>query len=219
MNIAERLFLSLIAMAACSALPTNQRFHHHRSRQHSKPTKWQRINTQTSHAADDETPSPNSHTPENFKSVYVTFSPDKPESPPWMEPGHRRRQKRSVNITDSSPHIKTPVCESLGHWVEKQTAEDMFSNTVRVVQKIDIGGTRMNQYFYETYCRQENCQCRGIDTENYTSQCESKTIWVYAKIIDAFDTVGWNYIKLRAACGCSVTEKEREQSIWGDVFR
>lgn len=111
------------------------------------------------------------------------------------------------------------VCESTGAWVEKQTALDMYGNTLRIVQSIDIGGTRMTQYFYERYCAEENCQCRGIDTVNYTSKCETKNTWVKAKVMDHFDNVGWNYISVRSACGCSVTEKEQEEeSIWDELF-
>lgn len=154
--------------------------------------------------------------PPQYASVYVQFSSRPPVSPPWASASQRRRERRN---SDAGVDLMTrPVCESVSQWHSKTEAEDMWGNRVPVVQSIDINGRRVNQYFFETYCASENCTCHGIDTQQYTSKCESKHIWAYAKTVDSQNNQGWNLIKLRGSCSCSVTRiYEERDSLWDDL--
>lgn len=157
--------------------------------------------------------------PPQYASVYVRFSSQPPVSPPWISNGQRRGRNRARRSSDDSIDLVTrPACESISRWHSKTEAEDMWGNKVPVVQSIDVNGARVNQYFFETYCTRENCTCHGIDTQLYTSKCKSKHIWAYAKTIDSQNNQGWNLIKLRGSCSCSVTRiDEGRDSLWDDL--
>ena len=106
-----------------------------------------------------------------------------------------------------------PVCKSISEWVEGTTAEDIWGNTVEVLQKIDIGNTLVNQYFYETYCEVEQTTCTGIDTRSYTSVCSSKHIWAHAKVKTPSGEEGWAIIKVRGSCNCSLFKRTGQQAV------
>lgn len=157
--------------------------------------------------------------PKQYESIYVRFASAAPETPPWVTLDNfiSDRAKRSLNIS-SNPHVRRSVCESVSQWVEKTEAEDMWGNRLRVLQQISVGNTRINQYFFETFCATEGCACEGIDTTRYTSNCGNKHIWAYAKTVDSIGNQGWNLIKLRGSCTCTITPKQNEfQSIWDDL--
>ncbi len=114
------------------------------------------------------------------------------------------RDRRSL-----SEYVYTSVCDSVSEWVEKMDAKDMWGNHVQVLQEIDIGGgVRVNQYFYETRCRQEKTACIGIDTHNYFSVCENKYVWAYAKVATRRQEVGWSLIKIRGSCNCALFKRK-----------
>ena len=129
---------------------------------------------------------------------------------------HKKRERRSKrSAIDHFLHV--PVCQSVSNWVERTHAEDLWGNTVQVLQEIDIGGARVNQYFYETYCREENTSCIGIDTSQYMSMCKSKHVWAYARIRTSAGDEGWNLIKIRGSCNCALykVQDDKEFDIFG----
>ena len=204
MRLVESILLLAAYMAASQAHPSAKRHQH-------KNTNIEELNSNSTDLH---------KTPVQYKSIYVQFASKMPAAPPWTPPSDSlelNRTRRSTNRT--THHIRTSVCDSISRWVAKTTADDMWGNTVNVVQKIDVNGARMNQYFFETHCVREHCQCRGIDTTQYNSKCESKHIFAYAKVVDSVGTEGWNLIKLRGSCSCSITAKVDEiyQSIWDDL--
>lgn len=149
--------------------------------------------------------------PNAYKSAYVQFSPLTPNNSPV-----RNRLNRIKRGNEG--HLRQQVCNSTSRWMMKSTAVDIWGNRVNVLRTIDIRGVRLHQYFYETYCQRENCECRGINTRHYNSKCESRLIWAYAKVANRFGTKGWNIIKLRGSCTCSITERadDTQHSIWDD---
>ena len=122
------------------------------------------------------------------------------EASPKHAPSRTKRQ-----AFDEFMHV--PVCKSISDWVERTEAHDMWGNKVEVLQEIEIGGTRVNQYFYETYCREEKASCLGIDTSRYFSVCKNKHVWAYAKIRTKVGDEGWNLIKIRGSCNCALYSK------------
>lgn len=209
MRPTKSILLLVMYIAVGHTYPSIQRSQHKTSKDNSKhDSQKSNINSTEIH-----------HAPKEYQSIYVRFAPQIPETPPWQPPDGPAapRTKRSTN--PSMHPIKQSVCESVSNWVEKTTAEGMWGNTLTVAQKIDISGTRVHQYFYETRCVEEHCQCLGIDTTRYTSKCESQHIWAYAKVTDSYGTEGWNLIKLRGGCGCLITAKveERYESLWNDL--
>lgn len=217
MLMSESLLLlsaAIVAMALANPVPHAHR-HGHQSR-HSNSSN----NTNTSNT--NLIKELNLMIPQQYQSIYVLFADRMPESPPpWYQvtSGVINRRRRSSDDTSSHAHIPQSVCDSRKQWVMKETAIDTNGANVTVVQRISVNGMRINQYFYETTCLQENCQCRGIDTDRYSSKCENKYIWAYAKVRDNYGTVAWNLIKLGGSCGCSITELtvDPDQSIWDDL--
>lgn len=205
MRLVELIFYIAASMAVSRATPESQREKQISTKEHSS----QEIESNSATEQD---------IPDAYKSIYVRFSATTPDDIPSNFPKseHLSRRKRSAGNTR---HIKQQVCDTISRWVTKSTAQTMWGSTVNVARTMDISGTRVNQYFYETSCQTENCECRGIDTRHYNSKCESKFIWAYAKVSDRFGTEGWNLIKLGASCACSITQKAEEiyQSIWDDL--
>lgn len=113
--------------------------------------------------------------------------------------------------------VRQPSCASISQWVEKETVEDINRNRVAVSQNIRVGDTRVRQYFFETFCAIENCQCLGVDERRYESRCQTTYIFAYANTIDEHGTAGWNQVKLRGSCTCSIHEKQQASpllSLW-----
>ncbi len=110
-----------------------------------------------------------------------------------------------------------PVCKSTSQWIERHTAEDMWGNTVQVLQEIDIGGTRVNQYFYETYCESEKAACNGIDTSQYDSVCSDRHVWAYANVRNDSGEEGWALVKVRSSCNCALFKKVAKEVVL-DIF-
>ena len=125
----------------------------------------------------------------------------------------KSRTKRFVDTLH-----KEPVCKSVSEWVERTTAEDIWGNTVQVLQKINVGNALVNQYFYETFCETEKTTCTGIDTRRYNSVCSSQHIWAYAKVRTRDGEEGWAIIKVRGSCNCSLFKRSTAQETIVDLF-
>lgn len=155
--------------------------------------------------------------PKQYESIYVRFATEPPTLPPWINTESDSRVRRSTN-SSIQLRVKQSVCDSLTTWVLKTTAEDVHGNVLELAQHIDVDGLRIQQYFYETYCLEEKCACKGIDTSLYTSECESKYIFAYAKTIDSQGDRAWTLIKLRGSCNCSIKRKSDHNSrFWDDL--
>lgn len=183
----------------------------------------------------------------DLASSFVSFSAHKPSAPPFLEvsqqdfdssqvdallgehkvigdgadDGAHLRIRRS--LPEHMDHLVRPVCESISEWVRKYEAEDMWGNTFTVLQEIDVGGTRVNQFFYETRCRRSNPNhstppsCTGIDNERFSSMCLEKYIWVYAKVVDNDGNIGWTLVKNAGSCNCGVVARTRGNSLGIDL--
>ena len=133
---------------------------------------------------------------------------------------HTGRARRSLPAADgrttlpSHPALLQPVCDSVSEWVRRFEAEDVWGNRVRVVQEIDNGSSRVNQYFYETRCASANRRnglppaCSGIDSVLYESVCYESHVWAYAKVAEySRSGDGWTFVKIRASCNCGLVLK------------
>jgi hypothetical protein len=49
--------------------------------------------------------------------------------------------------------------------------------------------------------------CSAINDVLYRSSCQTRNIWVYAKVIRHGDDEGWNLIKVRGSCNCAYYNK------------
>ena len=88
-----------------------------------------------------------------------------------------------------------------------KTAEDIHGQTVTVLPHYEVGGTRLDQYIYETSCEQEDTQCHGIDSRHFTSKCQTNYAYAFARVINKLGEIGWVMIKIRASCNCALTRK------------
>lgn len=120
-----------------------------------------------------------------------------------------------------------PVCGSVSEWVRRAEAEDFLGNRVRLVQNIDNGSSRVDQYFYETYCASSSStssavdtgihqhrrhhdggSCAGIDSSHYDSVCYETHTLVYGLVANySLSGEGWTFIKIRSGCNCGLLEK------------
>ena len=174
---------------------------------------------------------------DSFASTRVMFAAEKPIFPPAStlnsaeniemlekaakdlarENGETSTGKSRAKRFADALH-KEPVCKSVSEWVERTTAEDTWGNTVEVLQKINVGNTLVNQYFYETFCETEKTTCTGIDTRRYNSVCSSQHIWAYAKVRTRDREEGWAIIKVRGSCNCSLFRRSTAQDTIVDLF-
>jgi len=135
---------------------------------------------------------------------------------------HTGRQRRSVTPAadghislPSHPALLQPVCDSVSEWVQRFEAEDVWGHSVTVLQEIDNGSSRVNQYFYETRCTGANRRpnglppaCSGIDSVLYESVCYESHVWAYAKVAQySRSGDGWTFVKIRASCKCGLVLK------------
>ncbi|XP_060557651.1 nerve growth factor-like [Ruditapes philippinarum] len=104
--------------------------------------------------------------------------------------------------------LKRKSCPTRTEYVYKKTAEDVFGDTVDVYPVIQIGNLALDQYFYETFCDVEKCECAGVDTTKYESSCRTTHSYSYARIVKSGE-IGWGLIKVRSGCSCVVNEKRR----------
>jgi len=233
------LFTWLVACHVTAALPTNIS-HHHRHRHHHNTTRSRhtpprvdtvpRFDTFRSDLvvfADRPPTSPPWFVDRSAASALAellsqstahdenrTASTQRPDSDEVQGTG---RQRRSVPHADgritlpSHPALLQPVCDSVSEWIQRFEAEDVWGNRVRVVQEIDNGSSRVNQYFYETRCTDANRRnglppaCSGIDSALYESVCYETHVFAYARVAEYSQSGdGWTFVKIRASCNCGL---------------
>ena len=115
------------------------------------------------------------------------------------------RQRRSTNQPSA-----TLVCPTRSHWVQRQTATNSWGQTVQVLQRIDVDGVMVDQFFYETKCESPSSACTGIDTNEYYSLCKTQHILAYAKVIHVDGVRGWQPVTIPSACNCALFRKVSE---------
>ncbi|XP_067834414.1 beta-nerve growth factor-like [Heptranchias perlo] len=102
------------------------------------------------------------------------------------------------------------VCDKQHHWVmDKKVALDIHGREVQVVSHFYMNGTLVRQRFYETSCRKRrptSLGCRGIDSRNWNSHCDTTDSHVHALVLDN-NHIKWNFIRIRTACVCVLTRK------------
>jgi hypothetical protein len=132
---------------------------------------------------------------------------------------HDDRQQRYHQQHQQS--LLQPVCASVSEWVRLTEAEDFLGNRVRLAHDIDNGSSRVDQYFFETYCsssstssigggvqHHEGGSCAGIDSTRYDSVCYETHTLVYGLVADySLSGDGWTFIKIRSGCNCGLLEK------------
>ena len=105
----------------------------------------------------------------------------------------------------SAMGLRRKACQTKTRYVFKTTAEDIFGNIVQVHPVIKVAGLKIDQYFYETYCQKENCNCAGTDHTNFASSCETTYTYTFARVVKNGE-IGWTYIKVRSGCSCMVRD-------------
>ncbi|XP_060566603.1 nerve growth factor-like [Ruditapes philippinarum] len=117
----------------------------------------------------------------------------------------KSRQERGYNVQQSQPRKLCPTKTTYGI---KSTAEDMFGEKVDVHPYINIGNLHEDQFFYESFCDAERCQCDGVDNKYFQSFCQTTFSLSYGRIIKGGKT-GWSMTKLRSGCVCVVRQKKK----------
>ena len=114
-----------------------------------------------------------------------------------------RRHQRVINDGRRACSIKRGVLYE---------GTDEFGDGVQIVPFIGDEGKVRQQVIYETYCMEQHCNCRGVNTVFYESACETKFMLVYAYVIKAGKSK-WSSVKVRAGCVCIVREKNHPHMI------
>lgn len=144
-----------------------------------------------------------------------------------------RRDKRS-HLMDRRRGEKS-VCESESVWVtDKTSAIDSHNQRVTILQKIQTQTGPLQQYFYETRCRQPEQRtnashprapggvarpmgtgvagagCLGVDKKQWVSECKAKQSFVRALTKDANNRVGWRWIRIDSSCVCVLLSRTNQ---------
>ena len=114
-----------------------------------------------------------------------------------------RRHQRIINDGRRACSIKRGVLYE---------GTDEFGDGVQIVPFIGDEGKVRQQVIYETYCMEQHCNCRGVNTVFYESACETNFMLVYAYVIKAGKSK-WSFVKVRAGCVCIVREKNHPHMI------
>ena len=105
-----------------------------------------------------------------IRPALVRFSNSKPQSLPDINASKRRNKRRSSSLSFFNEEIVHDVCPSVSDWVAIDESIDPYGNPVNVAQRINVNGTMVNQYFYETFCaskKQQQYDEMSNQYENY----------------------------------------------------
>lgn len=123
---------------------------------------------------------------------------------------NRQSKNRNHKIRESLG-LRRRSCPATTSYVFKTEAEDIFGNIVEVHPVIHVGSLTISQYFYESYCHEEECMCRGAESTRFESSCETTHSYTYARVVKNGEA-GWTYIKVRSGCSCVIREKSVSRS-------
>ncbi|XP_053707088.1 neurotrophin-3 [Synchiropus splendidus] len=140
----------------------------------------------------------------------------------WAESSRALRRDKRSEI--DRRRGERSVCDSESGWVtDKVTATDSYGQNVTILKKIQTQTGQINQYFFETRCRQAQpagdgnrvaaaarspemgvagAGCLGVDKKQWVSQCKEKHSFVRALTKDANNRVGWRWIRIDSSCVC-----------------
>ncbi|KAM9779998.1 uncharacterized protein ntf4 [Neosynchiropus ocellatus] len=140
----------------------------------------------------------------------------------WVDSSRALRRDKRSDI--DKRRGERSVCDSESSWVsDKVTATDSYGQNVTILKKIQTQTGQINQYFYETRCRQAQpagdgsrvaaaarspemgvagAGCLGVDKKQWVSQCKEKQSFVRALTKDANNRVGWRWIRIDSSCVC-----------------
>ncbi|KAH3828454.1 hypothetical protein DPMN_130423 [Dreissena polymorpha] len=120
------------------------------------------------------------------------------------------RHKRSSSIHRVPSHIGFPrkSCGTKSSYVFKEEAKDIFGDTVHIHPVIEFGKVTFTQYFRETFCSDDGCSCYGIDSNKFTSSCETTHSYTNAKVVKN-GSLRWTLVKIRSGCACIINEKQQ----------
>ena len=125
---------------------------------------------------------------------------------------HHEHKKRHGHHGHSYGSHSRRSCATKSAFVYKEEAEDIFGHVVSIYPSIHIGKLAIDQYFYETFCDTEACECSGIDKTRYRSSCETNYSFTYARVIKNGE-IGWSQILVRSGCSCVINERKRPKWI------
>lgn len=125
---------------------------------------------------------------------------------------HHLRQKKRLQGQQKQHHRflrnGKRACKTTTEYVALEKAHDMYGDTVQIAPLMSEDGGTEGQFFHLSYCDVENCNCHGIDSNNYESACQTNYMLTYAKVIKG-GVADWSRIKVPAGCSCVV--KKRQQ--------
>lgn len=123
----------------------------------------------------------------------------------------RRRSNRMGSLGSSDNYDPHPlsVCDSVSDWVQLNESTTQFGLQVQVLSHRWSNRQRLKQFIYETKCANEGEACRGIDTDNYRSECVTKKIYIDAFVRDEHGEEMWTKIEVNGSCNCKLYRKQQ----------
>lgn len=125
----------------------------------------------------------------------------------------RRRRSNTMGINDNYDPHPLSVCDSVSDWVQLNESVTDYGLQVQVLSHRWSGDQRLKQYIYETKCAHAGGECRGIDTENYRSECVTKKIYIDAFVRDEHGDEMWTKIEVNGSCNCKLFRKRLGERI------
>lgn len=149
-----------------------------------------------------------------------------------------KRDKRSDTI--GRRRGEKSVCEAESVWVtDKKMAIDSHGQNVTILQQIQTQTGPLQQYFYETRCREAElfsntgrltggggagaaprpvgtgvagAGCLGVDKKQWVSECKAKQSYVRALTKDANNRTGWRWIRIDSSCVCVLLSRTNQMA-------
>ena len=124
---------------------------------------------------------------------------------------HQNRQRKHPSHIRRGSQPKPSAsgkraCNTKRVYLALTEAVDVHGDVVQIAPLTGIDGQTIRQFFHQSFCDVENCQCRGIDADIYESACQTQYKLTYATVIKN-NTVGLSRIKVPSGCGCVVKER------------
>ena len=99
-------------------------------------------------------------------------------------------------------------CPTKTEFTYLKEAIDVSGDIVQLAPLYQDDGTLVKQLVQESFCIQENCTCRGINSRKFESTCMIDYRFSSAIVIKDGQLV-WSNIKVRSGCSCVVKHKRR----------
>ncbi|XP_061177259.1 uncharacterized protein LOC133185993 [Saccostrea echinata] len=125
----------------------------------------------------------------------------------------RRRRSSRTGHSEQYDHEPLSVCDSISEWVQLNESITQYDLPVQVLSHRWSGGQRLKQFIYETKCVDSGQSCRGIDTDNFRSECVTKKIYIDAFVRDVHGDEMWAKIEVNGSCNCRLFRKRLGSSM------